>query len=88
MVNSQKKVLGCLMGLLGNVNDSRALKKSKLYQCAIHGGLFDMAIGLQNGMSLYILGDKHYRPLSWFMTSHKENKKQHSMLELLYNRKH
>ncbi len=76
------------MGLLGNVNDSRVLKKSKLYQCAIHGGLFYMAIGVQDGMSLYILGDKHYPPLSWFMTSHKEDQEQHSMLELLYNYKH
>jgi hypothetical protein len=47
-----------------------------------------MAIGLQDRMSLYIFGDKHYPPFFWFMTSHKENQEQHSMLELLYNHKH
>ncbi len=50
------------MGLLGNVNDSHVLKKSKLYQQPIHGGIFDMATKLQDGVSLYILGDKHYLP--------------------------
>jgi hypothetical protein len=46
--------------LLRNVNDSYALRKSKLYQCAIHRGLFDMAIGSQDGVFPYILGDKGY----------------------------
>jgi hypothetical protein len=44
------------VGLFGNVNDSQVLKKSKLYQRAIHGGLFDMAIGLQDGIFYMYLG--------------------------------
>jgi hypothetical protein len=33
------------VGLLGNVNDFGVLRKSRLYHCVIHMGLFDMAIG-------------------------------------------
>lgn len=60
MVDSQKRFLDVFVGLLKNVNDSYALRKSKLCQCAIHGGIFDMATRSQDGIFPYILGDKGY----------------------------
>jgi hypothetical protein len=44
-------------------------------------------LGAIEGFAPYLLGDKGYSLLSWIMTPHKEGQ-QHSMLELLYNRKH
>jgi hypothetical protein len=48
VVDSKKRFLDVFVGLFRNVNDSYMLRKSKLYQCAIHRGLFDMAIGPQD----------------------------------------
>ncbi len=45
VVDNQKRFMDVYVGLPGSVNDFGVLKKSKLYQCAIHRGLFDMAIG-------------------------------------------
>ncbi len=43
VVDNQKRFMDVYVGLPRNVVDSCVLKKSKLYQCAIHG--FDMDIG-------------------------------------------
>jgi hypothetical protein len=45
VVNNQKRFMDVCVGLFGSVNDFGVLRKSILYQCAIHMGLFDMAIG-------------------------------------------
>ncbi len=45
MFASQKRFMDVYVGLIGSVNDFGVLRKSRLYQCAIHRGLFDMAIG-------------------------------------------
>lgn len=60
VVDSKKRFLDVFVGLFRNVNDSYVLRKSKLYQCAIRRGLFDIAIGPQDWMFPYILGDKGY----------------------------
>jgi hypothetical protein len=36
VVDNQKRFMDVYVGLLQNVNDSCVLRKSKLYQCAIH----------------------------------------------------
>jgi hypothetical protein len=43
MVNSHKRFIDLYMGLHGSVDNSRVLKKSRMYYCTLHGGLFDMA---------------------------------------------
>jgi hypothetical protein len=88
MVNNQKKFMDVYVGLLQSTNDFCVLKKSKLYQHAIHGGLFDMATTSQDGIPPYLLGDKRYPLLPWLMTLHKEDGEVHSILQLLYKRKH
>ncbi len=45
VLDNQKRFMDVYVGLLGSVNDFGVLKKSRLYQCAIHGVFFDMAIG-------------------------------------------
>jgi hypothetical protein len=39
VVDNQKRFMDVFVGLLGSVNDSHVLRKSRLYQCALHGGL-------------------------------------------------
>jgi hypothetical protein len=48
------------VGLLGSVDDYFVLRKSRLYQHAIHMNLFNMAIGSHNGIPHYLLGNKRY----------------------------
>ncbi len=60
LVNSQKRFMDVYVGLFQSVNDSCVLRKSKLYQHAIHGGFFDMATRPQDGIPLYLLGNKGY----------------------------
>jgi hypothetical protein len=88
VVDNQKRFMDVYVGLLRNVVDFHVLKKSKLYQCAIHGGFFDMAIGSWNGIPPYLLGDMRYPLFLWLVTPHKEDGEAHLILKLLYNRKH
>lgn len=76
------------VGLPNSVKDSQVLKKFWLYRRALQGGFFNMVVGSQDGLPPYLLRDKGYPLLPWFMTSHKENGKHHSILEILYNHKH
>lgn len=39
VVDNQKRFMDVFVGLLGNVNDFHVLRKSRLYQCALHGGV-------------------------------------------------
>ncbi len=98
MVDNQKRFLNVFVGLFVSVNDSCLLRKSKLYQYAIHGKLFDMVVWSQENFHmdcqiymecLYIyltIKATHYF-FKWLVTPHKKGK-QHLMLELLYDRKH
>jgi len=75
------------IGLPRNVNDSRMLHKYAWYkQIRLHG-LFDITKGCGNGILPYLLGDKRYPLINLIMTLFKEDK-HHSILELLYNKKH
>jgi hypothetical protein len=88
MVNDQKRFMDVYVGLFQSVNDFCVLRKSKLYQHAIHMGLFDMATRSQDGIPLYLFGNKRYPLLPWLMTPHKENGEVYSVLQLLYSHKH
>jgi hypothetical protein len=46
MVDNQKRFIDVYVRLLRNVLDYHALRKSKLYKCAIQGGFFDVATRL------------------------------------------
>ncbi len=70
----------------GNVNDSRILHRSTFCQHAQFHGLFDPNKGV-DGVFPYLLNDKGYPLICWIMTPFKKEG-QHSILELLYNRKH
>jgi hypothetical protein len=68
-----------------NVNDSRILHRSTLYQHIQFHGLFDNK-GV-DGVLPYLLSDNDYPLICWIMTPFKEEG-QHSILELFYNWKH
>lgn len=51
----------------------------------LQGGLFYAVTSSQDWLTPYLHGVMGYPLLPWFMTLHKENKKHHSILELLYN---
>jgi hypothetical protein len=70
------------VGLLGNVNNSCVLRKYRLYHHALHGGLFDVVVGSQDTLPIYIFGDKGYPLFYWFMIPNKKNKQHHSILKI------
>jgi hypothetical protein len=87
VVDRQKQFMDVYVGLCGSVNDSRVLRKSRLYQRAIHGVSFTCLLGHKMESPPYLLGDKGYPLFPWLMTLHKEDGEVHSILELLYNHK-
>jgi hypothetical protein len=52
-----------------------------LYHHALHGGLFDVVVGSQNTLPLYIFGDKGYPLFYWFMILDKKIKQHHPILK-------
>jgi hypothetical protein len=88
VVDSQKRFMDVYVGLLRSVNDSCVIKKSKLYQRAIHKVSFTWLLGHKMESSPYLLGNKGYPLFPWFMTLHKKNGEAHLILKLLYNHKH
>jgi hypothetical protein len=88
VVNSQKRFMDVYVGLLGSVNDCHALKKSKLYQHAIHEVSFTWLLGHMMESPPYLLGVEGHPLLSWLMTLHKEDGEVHSIFKLLYNCKY
>jgi len=85
-IDFKKKNIDICVGLLGNINDYRVLHMFALYKHAQNQGLFDPRKGV-DGFSLYLLGDKGYTLITWIMTPFKKEG-QHSILDILYNRKH
>jgi hypothetical protein len=75
------------VGLLGNVNDFVFWKSSNCINVQ-YIRVFWHGIGSQDGIPPYLFTDKGYPLLLWLVTSHKEDGEVHSILELLYNRKH
>jgi hypothetical protein len=73
------------VGLLGRVNDSKILRKSRLYVNAQQQGLFSANKG-QDSFVPYLLGDNGYLLLSLLMTSHRDG--ETNILEMFYNKKH
>jgi len=58
-----------------------------LYKQAQHKGRFSFVKVSEKGFPPCLLGDDKYPSLLWIMTPPKEGQ-QHSMFELLYNKKH
>jgi MoaA/NifB/PqqE/SkfB family radical SAM enzyme len=86
IIDFLKKNIDICVGLLGNINDYRVLHMFALYKHAQNEGLFDPNKGV-DGFPLYLLGDKGYTLITWIMTPFKKEG-EHSILDLLYNRKH
>ncbi len=86
IVNSKKQIIDICVGLPGNTNDYKVLHMFALYKHVQNQGLFDPRKGV-NGFPSYLLGDKGYPLITWIMTPFKKEG-QHSILEILYNRKH
>jgi hypothetical protein len=53
------------------VNDSKVLKRSSLYNNTQYHG-FNLEKGCQDGIPLYLFGDKGYPFLDWILTPHRE----------------
>ena len=51
-------------------------------------GLLNRNNGFQDRIPLYLHGDKGYPNLSWMLTPHKEDGREHSLLEQLFNKRH
>lgn len=69
----------------GSTNDSRMLRRSSLYNLAMHGRLMDSGNTVE-GFSPYIIGDLGYPLLLWLMVPHKTHG-QLSVAETLFNKK-
>ena len=85
VVDSEKRFLDLYLGMPGSTNDSRMLRRSSLYDLAMHNNLFDDQHGSQ-GFSPYLIGDLGYPLLPWLMVPHHSNIRL-SMAESLFNRK-
>jgi hypothetical protein len=80
------KIIDIFMGFLGNVNESRVLRKFSLYKNAWFDGLFELGRGSQNEFFPYLLGDKEYPLISWIMIPYKNDGKfENYVLKILYN---
>jgi hypothetical protein len=71
------------VGLLKNVNDSYALRKSNLYQGVQNEAFFEMVVASQDGVPQYLFVNKAYQLRFWLMTLHKKEGEHFSILELL-----
>jgi hypothetical protein len=70
IVDSNKWCLDLYLGTPGSTNDTRVLRRSSLYQKAMHRNLFDAPFGA-HGFSPYLLGDSGYPLLPWLMVPHR-----------------
>jgi hypothetical protein len=73
VVDHEIRFCDVLMGLMGYMNDSIILLLFSLYSKTTYNGLFDPEHGSQDNIHPYILGDKGYLLLPWFMIPHKQN---------------
>ena len=59
VVDSEKRFLDLYLGMPGSTNDSRVLRRSSLFDLAMHNNLFDDQHDVQ-GFSPYLIGDLGY----------------------------
>ena len=85
MVDSDERFLDLYLGMPGSTNDSRVLRRSSLYNLAMHNNLFD---DQQNahGFNPYLVGDLGYPLLPWLMVLHWSHIRL-SVTEALFNKK-
>jgi hypothetical protein len=70
VVDSNKCFLDLYLGMPGSTNDARVLRRSSLYQKAMHNNLFDNRYAV-DGFSPFLLGDSGYPLLPWLMVLHR-----------------
>ena len=85
IVDSEKQFLDLYLGMPGSTNDSRVLRRSSLYDLAMHNNLFDDREGV-DGFSPYLIGDLGYPLLPWLMVLHRSHIRL-SVAEALFNKK-
>jgi hypothetical protein len=88
IVDAQKRFTDIFVGLPGSVNDSRILKKSGLHCRVVNGGLINDDLPHTGDIPPYILGDKGYPLLPWLLTPFKDDGRQRTYLESLYQEQH
>lgn len=66
-----------------STNDVRVLRRSTLYNLAVHGNLFDVQASV-DGFPLYLLVDSRYPFLLWLMMLHHGHYIS-IIMELLFN---
>jgi hypothetical protein len=87
VVDSRKRFINLFVGMPGSTNDSHKLRHSGLYANVQQRRILDDINGVQHeGFSQYLIGDKGYPLLSWFMVPHKDDRPL-SVLEKLYNKR-
>jgi hypothetical protein len=87
IVDCNKRFIDMFVDILGSVNDLRVLHKYALYRKVENHGLFAYDPRLfQHEFPPYLLSDKSYLLITWIMIPFKEEN-QHTILELLYNKK-
>ena len=85
VVDSEKRFLDLYLGMPGSTNDCRVLRRSSLYDLAMHNNLLDDQQAFQ-GFSPFLLGDLGYPLLPWLMVPHRSSG-QLSMADRLFNKK-
>jgi hypothetical protein len=84
VVDAQKRFTDIFIGLPGSVNDSRILKKSRLYRRVVHGGLISKNLEHTVDIPPYLLGNKGYPLLPWLLIPFKDDSCPRIYLETLY----
>ena len=85
VVDSEKCFLDLYLGMPGSTNDCRVLRRSTLYDLAMHNNFFNEEHGVQ-GFSPYLVGDLGYPLLPWLMIPHRSQVRL-SVAEALFNKK-
>jgi hypothetical protein len=85
IVDSKKHFLHLYLGMSGSTNDARVLRRSSLYQKAMHDNLFDARFGV-DGFAFYLLDDSGYLLLLWLMVPHRGHG-QFLIADSLFNRR-
>lgn len=85
VVDSEKHFLDLYLGMHGSTNDCRMLRRSSLYDLAMHNNLLGNEHAV-HGFSPYVLGDSGYPLLPWLMIPHR-SVDHLSMAETLFNKR-
>jgi hypothetical protein len=85
VVDSEKRFLDLYLGMPGSTNDSRVLRRSSLYESAVHNNLLGEHLAVA-GFSPYLIGDLGYPLLPWLMIPHRHGVRM-SLAEALFNKK-